>query len=143
MSTLIELIIAISLAITVVLIHYETLRLTSASLPHLHMRPRQRILVVIFAAFFAHLVEIMLYAVAYYVIEKIASTGNIAGLPVNSFYDYVYYSMVSYTTLGIGDFYPLDGLRMLTGSESLIGLMMITWTASFTYLSMEKFWKLH
>ena len=55
----------------------------------------------------------------------------------------VYYSVVSYTTLGLGEIYPLDGLRLLTGIESLIGLMMITWTASFTYLTMEKYWPLH
>ena len=51
--------------------------------------------------------------------------------------------MVSYTTLGIGDIYPLEGLRLMTGVESLAGLLMITWSASFTYLTMEKYWPLH
>ncbi|MFC1747564.1 ion channel [Pseudomonadota bacterium] len=140
---MIELGISICLAGLVVLIHYETLRLTSISLPHLKMPPRQRILVVICAAFVAHVIEITLYAASYMVLERLIGTGNIAGLPTTSFYDYFYYSMVTYTTLGIGDLYPLEGLRLLTGMESLVGLMMITWTASFTYLSMEKFWKLH
>ncbi len=143
MSILIEFFIAILLAALVVLIHYETLRLTSLSFPRLRMPPRQRILVVICAAFFAHLIEITLYAVSYMLIENAIGSGNIAGLPTDSFYDYFYYSTVTYTTLGIGDLYPQEGLRLLTGMESLLGLMMITWTASFTYLNMEKFWKLH
>lgn len=143
MSTLIEFLVAIFLAALVVLIHYETLRLTSVSLPQLKMPPRTRILVVICTAFFAHLVEITLYAVGYLVLEQAIGTGHVAGMTGESFYDYFYYSIVTYTTLGIGDLYPREGLRILTGMESLIGLMMITWTASFTYLSMEKFWKLH
>ena len=123
------------------MIHYESLRLTS--LMELNFAPRKRILLVICAAFIAHLIEITLYAVSYLAIENWIGTGNIGGLPAASFYDYFYYSIVTYTTLGIGDFYPMEGLRILTGMESLIGLMMITWTASFTYLNMEKFWKLH
>ena len=34
-------------------------------------------------------------------------------------------------------------LRILVGTESLNGLILITWSASFTYLSMEKFWQDH
>ncbi len=143
MNTLFEFSLAISLAALVVLIHYEALRLTSQSLIHLHISPRQRILVIICAAFVAHLIEVALYAACYLTLDEVFGTGNISGLPVAGFYDYFYYSMVTYTTLGLGDIYPMEGLRLLTGTESLIGLMMITWTASFTYLAMEKFWKLH
>lgn len=143
MSTLIEFSIALFLAVLVVLIHYETLRHTSASLPRLKLPPRQRILVVICAAFFAHLIEITLYAVSYLALEQFIGSGIVAGQPVGSFYDYFYYSITTYTTLGIGDLYPMEGLRLLSGMESLVGLMMITWSASFTYLCMEKFWKLH
>ncbi len=141
MNTLLELGIATLLAGMVVLIHYESLRLTS--LMELNFAPRKRILVVIFAAFFAHLIEITLYAFSYLFIVEWIGSGSLGGQPTASFYDYFYFSIATYTTLGIGDFYPLEGLRILTGMESLIGLMMITWTASFTYLNMEKFWKLH
>lgn len=131
------------LAMSVVMIHYEALRLTSLSLTHLHIPPRQRILVVICAAFLAHLIEITLYAATYITLDKTLDLGTIGGLPATSFYDYFYFSMTAYTTLGIGDYYPVESLRLLTGMESLVGLMMITWTASFTYLAMEKFWKMH
>jgi hypothetical protein len=69
--------------------------------------------------------------------------GSIPGKFVGGFYDYLYFSTVSYTSLGIGDLYPTGVLQLLTGVESLIGLVMIAWTGSFTYLAMEKFWSLH
>jgi len=31
----------------------------------------------------------------------------------------------------------------MAGIETLTGLVMIAWSASFTYLAMEKFWGLH
>jgi hypothetical protein len=45
--------------------------------------------------------------------------------------------------LGLGDIAPLGPVRLLAGVEALNGLLMIAWTASFTYLSMEKFWSPH
>ena len=53
------------------------------------------------------------------------------------FEDCVYYSFVTYTTLGFGDLIPTGPLRFLTGIESLTGLVLITWTASCIYLQME------
>jgi hypothetical protein len=32
-------------------------------------------------------------------------------------------------------------LRIIAGVESLNGLVLIGWSASFTYLSMEQFWE--
>jgi len=46
------------LVLTTVLIHYEVLRFTSLAMPRIHMPPRQRILVVILAAFLAHTIEV-------------------------------------------------------------------------------------
>jgi hypothetical protein len=39
--------------------------------------------------------------------------------------------------------FPLGPVRLLSGVEALNGLMLIGWSASFTYLTMEKFWPLH
>jgi hypothetical protein len=69
--------------------------------------------------------------------------GGFGGEAISSLPEMVYFSVVSYTTLGIGDIYPLEGQRLLAGVESLAGLLMITWSASFTYLTMEKYWPLH
>ena len=38
--------------------------------------------------------------------------------------------------------YPTEAIRLLSGVEALNGLVMVGWTASFTYLTMERFWNL-
>jgi hypothetical protein len=50
---------------------------------------------------------------------------------------------VTYTSLGFGDVYPIESMRLISGVEALTGLLMIAWSASFTYLAMEQFWTLH
>jgi hypothetical protein len=51
---LIAMVLSTLLVLSTVLIHYEILRLTSLLLPHMHISPRQRTLVVIMASFMAH-----------------------------------------------------------------------------------------
>ena len=140
---LLALAISIVLVLLVVLLHYEALRFTSSFLPRLTIRPRQRILVVILAAFCAHLIEVWLYALAFYLLAGRFGIGSLSGSIDYQFLDYLYLSTESYTSLGYGDVIPLGGLRLMTGIETIIGLMMIGWSASFTYLAMEKFWDLH
>ena len=41
---------------------------------------------------------------------------------------------------GFGDVYPVGQMRLLAGIEALTGLLMISWTASFTYLEMGRHW---
>jgi len=48
--------------------------------------------------------------------------------------------MTSYTTLGIGEVYPTVPLRLIVGMASLNGFLLITWSASFTYLVMQRYW---
>lgn len=131
------------LVLVVTLVHYETLRLTSMLLPHLNIPPRQRILFLIIAAFFAHTIEIWLYAIAYYLLHDHFGLGGFRGQITNSFEDYLYFSSVTYTSLGYGDIYLTGSLRLVAGIETVTGLMMIAWSASFTYLGMEKFWNMH
>lgn len=132
----------VMLVLTVV-VHYEALRLISDHLmPRLRMHPRNQMIYVILAVFFAHTLEVWLFAGGYYVLVA-TGTGGIHGAMAGQGLDYVYFSLVSYTSLGFGDVYPSGGLRMLTGLEALIGLLMIGWSASFTYLSMEGLWRAH
>ena len=130
------------LVFATVMVHYEVMRYTSALLPRLPIRPRQRILVVITAMFFAHSVEVWLHAFVFYLIVNHMGVGGFDGVFSGQFHDYLYFSSVTYTSLGLGDVDPLDGLRLMAGVESLTGLLMIAWSASFTYIYMEKFWNL-
>jgi hypothetical protein len=67
--------------------------------------------------------------------------GSLRGGFDNSLLDCSYFSFVTYTSLGFGDIEPLGNLRFLTGLEALTGLVLITWTASFMFIEMQKLWK--
>jgi hypothetical protein len=136
-------VVSIALAATTVLIHYETLRHTSALIARLPMAPRRRLLVVLACVFLAHTVEIWLHAVAYYGLFKGLHISGFRGTFHNRFPDFLYFSTETYTSLGFGDVYPLGGLRLIAGFETLTGLLMIGWSSSFTYLAMQKFWPSH
>ena len=130
----------ILLLVLTVVIHYEVLRLLSVKLPALRMPTRAKLIVVIFTAFFAHAVEIFLYAVAFYVLAENLGAGTLGSTSSSTFTLYLYFSSETYTSLGYGDVAPGGALRMLAGMEALNGLLLIGWSASYTYLAMERFW---
>jgi hypothetical protein len=121
-------------------LHYEVLRRLSTKLPALRMPDRFKLLVVIAAAFVAHALEIVLYGVAIYVLMSHHGAGDLVGASDSLLSACLYFSAETYTSLGFGDVTPVGPVRLLAGVEALNGLLLIGWTASFTYLSMEKFW---
>ncbi len=129
------------LVIATTLILYETLRLTSYHLAELPLPPRARIIVVVLASFVGHTMAAWIYAFAYWLIA--GYLGGFAGLPVNDFMDCLYFSAVTYTSLGFSDHVPLLDVRLIAGVEALNGLLLISWSASFTYLAMERYWPMH
>ena len=139
---LLALLISAFLVATCVMIHYEVLRSTSILLGRLTIQPRPRILVVMVAVFLAHGLEIWMYAAAFLLAGHLG-IGSFSGMLELHFNDYLYFATETYSSLGYGDIVPLGGLRMMAGIETLTGLVMIGWSASFTYLAMEKFWGLH
>lgn len=132
--------IALGLVTATVLIHYEILRRASTLIPRLKLRRQLRVLAVIVVVLAAHLIEISLYAVAYYAMHDHFGLGRLEGALSGSFSDFMYFSLTSYTTLGVGDMWPTGPMRLLTGIEALNGFVLIGWSASFTYLAMEEFW---
>lgn len=126
-----------------VLVHYEVMRYTSVLVMRLSLPPRQLILVIIGALFFAHTVEVWLHAYVFYLVSNHFGLGGFVGQFAGEFRDYLYFSSVTYTSLGLGGVYPVGDLRLMAGIESLAGLLMIAWSASFTYIYMEKFWNSH
>lgn len=127
------------IALTTV-IHYEVLRAMYTLLPRLAIPNRTRLLVVIFVAFAAHFVEIGVYGCAMYGLVQYFGDGTLAGTLRFTFENCLYFSAENYTSLGFGDLTPTGSLRLLAGVESLNGLLMVGWSASFLYISMERFW---
>ena len=121
------------------LIHYEVLRGLHVGLPKLRIANRAKLLIVIYAALLAHALEIGLYAVALFGLIRYLDAGSLSG-GETSLLDCVYFSAETYTSLGLGDIAPAGPVRLLAGVEALNGLLLIAWSASYTYLAMEKFW---
>jgi Ion channel len=128
------------LLVATTVIHYEVLRLMSAGLPVLRIRPRMQLVFVIVGAFAAHFVEILLYGFAYYLLATQFGVGHMGDPGALPFTRCLYFSAETYTTLGYGDVLPHGDLRLLAGVEALNGMLLIGWTASYTYLSMARFW---
>lgn len=134
---------AIASVIASVLIHYEALRLLSLVSRIQLLNPRTLMLVVMFGVFVSHVIEIAIYAGTYWVADAVADVGRFSGSRAIDAMDYFYFSAESFTSLGMGDIYPLGDLRLIAGVEVLNGLLLIAWSASFTYLIMERFWRLN
>lgn len=123
-----------------VIIHYECLLRLTLLLARVKIRHRLRILLGVGGALLAHAVEVWVFAFAYYLMHHAKAWGSLTGSVNGSLMDCVYFSFTTFTTLGFGDIQPTGDLRFLTGIESLTGLVLITWTASFLFVEMQKFW---
>lgn len=128
------------LVVLVVMVHYEMLRRLTVALPRLKILHRFRIVVAVLGALVAHVIEIWIFGIGFYSLTAVESIGQLTGNYTGTLEDSVYYSFVTYTSLGFGDIIPTGYLRFLTGIEALTGLALIAWTASFVYVEMERFW---
>ncbi len=122
-----------------VALHYEALRFLGRMLG-MHVHKRIGVLLVMLGLLLAHVIEIWIFAIGYMVVQQGAGFGYISGMENGNFMDYVYYSSVVYTTLGFGGLLPVGAIRMLSAAEGLAGFALITWSASFTFLAMQRFW---
>lgn len=120
-------------------LHYEALRILHAGLPRLRIPKRTKLLVVMAGAFLAHGTEILLFGTAMYILISHAGAGSL-GMAAPTLANCMYLSAETYTSLGFGDLTPTGPVRLLAGTEALIGLLLIGWSASFTYIAMERFW---
>lgn len=135
-----------ALALIVILLHYETLFQLDKNLPRVaHIAPRFKVLLGVGAIFLAHVVEIWIFALGYYATLQFPSMGSLVGEVSNHgiLLDCVYLSFVTFTTIGYGEIFTQGYLRYLTGVEALTGLILITWSASFLFIEMQKYWTVY
>jgi Ion channel len=142
-GTLIEHLLASALAMVLVLItvamHYEALRFLGRTLGA-HVHKRIGVLLVMLGLLVAHALEIWVFAFGYMFANWAPNMGYIAGIDAPDAFDYMYLSSMVYATVGFGDLVPVGAMRMISAAEALTGLALITWSASFTFLAMQKFW---
>jgi hypothetical protein len=123
-----------------ILAHYEGLVVLSKVLGKKARHRRVNVLYAILTLLLLHVVEIWIFGLAFWGLLRWPECGTLSGrLP--HLFDDVYFSAITFSTVGYGDMAPSGPIRFLAGTESLVGLVLITWSASFTYLEMERFWK--
>ena len=124
-----------------VVLHFEVLSNCGRFLAYVSHRRRPRVLVLILVILATHVAEIWLFAFGYYVLVGLGGLGSLRGVvEVAGLPDYAYFSAVVYATVGFGDLAPTGAIRFLAGVEALTGFVMITWSASLTFLEMQRDW---
>ncbi|MGH8123800.1 MAG: ion channel [Rudaea sp.] len=123
-----------------VFLHYEVLNILSQRLARLQGQHRRRVLFGIFGVLSVHIVEIWIFGLTFALLSLWQATGSLQGI-AGGLLDHVYVSAMTFTTVGTGDAYLIGPIRFLAGTEALTGLVLITWSASFTFLEMQRFWR--
>ncbi len=96
-----------------------------------------RSLTVLILLFCAHIVEILYFAAGFYISSTWLKLGSLGDTIGNEFMDYFYHSAVTYSSLGMSEI-PSGHLRFMTALESLTGIIILTWSATFFYSVMGR-----
>ncbi len=81
-----------------------------------------------------HTLHSLIWAFFYYVIPE--TSGQFA-----SFSEAVYFSMVTFTTLGYGDISLVSDWRLLSGLEAINGIMLIGWSTAMMFSLIQNVYK--
>ena len=125
-----------------VMVHYQALRVLSVGQASPRLSRGLKILLVIFGLIIAHVLEAGLFALGYWVGERMLGLGDFVGVPAISVSQLFFFSIETFTTQGVGDVYPVGALRLVASLEPLAGLILIGWSGSFTFLAMGLDWRI-
>jgi hypothetical protein len=137
-------IVATLMVMVSVSIHYEVMNFISDKMvpwAQKHLHNRRVIAIAIMGLLAGHIAEIWLFALAMKILVSYPDLGSIQGDFTGKWGDFLYLSAVDYTSLGENNVRLAGPLRALVVSETLTGMMLIAWSASFAYLKMEQLWK--
>ncbi|MCG8378267.1 MAG: potassium channel family protein [Proteobacteria bacterium] len=136
---MLKIVIIFTLAVVLAIgLHYTALLSITRLLERFHGTHPASIVLALFLAVFAHLFEILIFAVAW----QILFTMELITFSIEApdFIDLIYFSGTTYTTIGYGDIILTGNGRIMAVVEGVMGLVLIAWTASFTYYEMNRKW---
>ena len=119
-------------------LHYSALLSITKLLGYFHGTHPASIVLALFLAVIAHLLEILIFAIAWQIMFSMSLITFSIDSP--TFLDLVYFSGTTYTTIGYGDIILTGNGRIMAVVEGVMGLVLIAWTASFTYYEMNRKW---
>lgn len=83
-----------------------------------------------------HVFESLIYAAGYWVGAGPLGLGGFDQMQSLTFMNLLYYSLVTYSSLGLGDAYPNGHLKFVTGIQAVNGFLLISCSASFLFMWM-------
>lgn len=131
---------ALVIALTVG-IHYEGLNWLARRLSSHGALRRRRVLLGVIGALALHITEIWLFGFAYWICLALPGAGGVSGAYDGGLLDTVYLSAMTFSTVGFGDVAPHGAIRFIAGTEAVLGLFLIAWSATFTYYEMAQNWR--
>lgn len=81
-----------------------------------------------------HAIHALVWATCYYLIPE--TSGQF-----ESFTEAVYFSMVTFTTLGYGEITLVSDWRLLSGLEAINGIMLIGWSTAMMYSLIQNIYR--
>ncbi|MBX3479519.1 MAG: potassium transporter Kef [Caulobacter sp.] len=142
MADLYALLLSLVLIAGAVLIHFRALRMLSHWQGRVDLSRNVKVLTIIFGLIAAHALEALLFSIGYGFGVHALKLGTFVGQgPINTA-QLFYFSIETYTTQGVGDVYLTGPLRLVASLEPLVGLILIGWSTSFTFLIMGIDWRM-
>lgn len=122
-------------------LHYEGLNWLARWLARSKGQRRRRVLRAVIGVLVLHITEIWIFGCVYWLSLALPGAGSVVGVSTPGILDTVYLSAMTFSTVGFGDVAPHGAIRFIAGTEAVLGLFLIAWSATFTYLEMERNWR--
>ncbi len=119
-------------AVEIIIFHYWGLKTITQFSKRFSSHFMMSISVVV-CLFLIHLIEIAWYSLMMYFAYEIWGVSGFQGDVSLSIDDYVHIAASSFTTLGSLTHTPHSELAVIIDSISLVGFMMLTWSATYYY----------
>jgi len=81
-----------------------------------------------------HLSEALVWAVAFFLLPETPQ--------LKTFEEAVYFSLVTFTTLGYGDITLGEQWRILSGAEAVNGILLAGWSTALLFTVVQRSWRL-
>lgn len=125
---------------TCVLIHFEGLTAINRFIAAHRRLVRTHLVLVILFILAMHLLEIVIFSGGYFIAHHVLELGSFQGEREFALIDYFHFSAETYTSVGYGDLYPVGPIRVLSSLEGLTGLLLLAWSGTYSYFTVQKLW---
>ena len=120
--------------------HYAMMTRASVRIERLIATPDLRIVGLLVVIFAVHMFEAGLFALVFGLGVEMG-LGGFAPESDQGAMDIFYFSLVNYTTLGLGDVYPSGHLRVIAALEAFVGFLMLSCSASMLFANVSEMQK--